>query len=143
MSLRAASAAIGVAGLGIAGYLAVVHYTGSAPVCTAGGGCELVQSSAYSKLAGVPVATLGVLGYLALLASLWRDGERARTVTAFLALAGFGFSAWLTYVSHTEIGALCAWCVGSAVCMTLLAGLSSARVVAGVRPASGPHPDAS
>jgi uncharacterized membrane protein len=129
MSLRAVSAAVAAAGLGIAGYLAVVHYTGGTPVCTAGGGCEVVQSSSYAELAGIPVATLGVLGYVALLASLLRDGERARTVTAFLALVGFGFSVWLTYVSHTEIGALCAWCVGSAVCMTLLAGLSSARLL--------------
>jgi uncharacterized membrane protein len=131
MRLRAVSAAVAAAGLGIAGYLAVVHYSGGTPVCTAGGGCAVVQSSSYAELAGVPVATLGVLGYLAVLASLLRDGERARAVTAFLALAGFGFSAWLTYVSHTEIGALCAWCVGSAICMTLLAGLSSARLLRG------------
>jgi len=130
MSLRGASAAVAAAGLGIAGYLAVVHYSGGTPVCTAGGGCEVVQSSSYAELAGIPVATLGVLGYLAVLASLLRDGEAARAVTAFLTLAGFGFSAWLTYVSHTEIGALCAWCVGSAVCMTVLAALSAIRVVA-------------
>jgi uncharacterized membrane protein len=93
-----------------------------------------VQQSAFAELAGVPVALLGVLGYLAVLASLLRDGEGARTVTAFLALTGFGFSVWLTYVSHTEIGALCAWCVGSAVCMTLLAALSATRLL---RPGSG------
>ncbi len=129
MTLRAVSAAVAAAGLGIAAYLATVHLTGGTPVCTAGGGCEAVQQSAFAELAGVPVALLGVLGYLAVLASLLRDGEGARTVTAFLALTGFGFSAWLTYVSRTEIGALCAWCVGSAACMTLLAGLSAVRLV--------------
>jgi len=129
VTLRAISAAVAAAGLGIAAYLGAVHLTGGTPVCTAGGGCEVVQQSAYAELAGVPVALLGVLGYLAVLASLLRDGEGARTVTAFLALTGFGFSVWLTYVSHTEIGALCAWCVGSAVCMTLLAALSAARLL--------------
>ena len=67
----------------------------------------------------------------AILASLARDGEGARTLTAFLALAGAGFSAWLIYVEVAELRAICAWCVGSALCMTALAGLSVARALRG------------
>ena len=76
-----------------------------------------------------PVALLGLAGYVAILGSLARDGEAARTVTAFLALAGFGFSGWLTYVEVARLDAICSWCVGSAVCMTLLAALSVTRVL--------------
>ena len=83
-----ASAVVALAGLAIAGYLTVVHYAGGAPVCAIAHGCETVQQSRYAELAGVPVALLGLLGYAAILASLARDGEAARTVTAFLALAG-------------------------------------------------------
>ena len=130
MSLRTASAAIGLAGLAIATYLTVVHYTGAAPVCALSHGCETVQKSRYSELAGVPVALLGLLGYVAILAALARDGERGRTLAAFLSLAGFGFSLWLTYTELAELHAICPWCVASAICMTLLAGLSAARLLA-------------
>lgn len=130
MSLRAGSAAVGLVGLGIAAYLTVVHYTGAAPVCGLSHGCETVQKSRYSELAGVPVALLGLLGYLAILAALARDGERERTLAAFLSLGGFGFSAWLTYTEVAKLHAICPWCVASAVCMTLLAGLSAARLLA-------------
>jgi uncharacterized membrane protein len=127
--LRAASAAVALAGLGIAGYLTAVHYAGGTPACAIAHGCATVQQSDYAELAGVPVALLGLLGYAGVLASLARDGDGARTVTAFLSLAGFGFSGWLTYVEVARLDAICSWCVASAVCMTLLAALSVARVL--------------
>ena len=127
--MRRASIAVGLAGLAIAGYLTVVHYAGGEPVCAIAHGCATVQKSRYAELAGVPVALLGLLGYLAILAALARDGERGRTAVAFLSLAGFGFSAWLTYVEVARLDAICVWCVASAVCMTLLATLSAARLV--------------
>jgi uncharacterized membrane protein len=128
--LRLASAAVAVVGLGIAAYLTVVHYSGGSPACAIAHGCEVVQQSRYAELAGVPVALLGLLGYAAILVSLARDGETARTVTAFLALAGFGFSAWLTYVELARLDAVCSWCVASAACMTLLAALAVRRLLA-------------
>jgi uncharacterized membrane protein len=125
---RRLSVAAALVGLAIAGYLTVTHYAGADPVCAVAHGCATVQKSAYSELAGVPVALLGLLGYVAILASLAGDGERARTATAGLAFAGFGFSAWLTYVEVAELHAICIWCVGSALCMTALAGLSATRL---------------
>jgi uncharacterized membrane protein len=128
--LRAASTVVAAAGLGIAGYLTAVHYAGGTPVCAVSHGCATVQHSAYAELAGVPVALLGLVGYAAILVSLARDGEGARTATAFLALAGCGFSAGLTYVEVARLDAICSWCVGSAICMTLLAALSVTRMLA-------------
>jgi len=110
--MRRLSILLAVAGLGIAGYLTTV------------------QKSHYAQLLGVPVALLGLLGYVAILAALARDGERGRTAAAFLSLAGFGFSAWLTYVEVARLDAICIWCVASAICMTLLAGLSTMRLLA-------------
>ena len=127
--LRRASALVALIGLGIATYLTIVHYTGAAPACAIAHGCEGVQSSSYAKLAGIPVALLGLLGYVGILVTLLRDDETARTATALLALGGAGFSAWLTYVEIARIDAICIWCVGSAVCMALLAGLSVGRVL--------------
>ena len=127
--MRAAAIGVALAGLGIATYLTVVHYTGGEPVCAVAHGCATVQQSDYAALAGVPVAVLGLLGYLGLLVALARDGEPARTLAAFLSLAGLGFSAWLTYVEVGVLDAICIWCVGSAICMALLAALTVARLL--------------
>jgi uncharacterized membrane protein len=138
--MRLASVAVALTGLGIAAYLTIAHYDGGTTVCAISHGCETVQHSAYAELAGIPVALLGLLGYVGILATLARDDEPARTATAFLALLGFGFSAWLTYVEVAKLEAICIWCVGSAICMTLLAALSVARLLSAPplgRPASG------
>jgi uncharacterized membrane protein len=127
--LRAASAVVALIGLGIATYLTVVHYSGGAPVCAIAHGCETVQRSSYAKVAGVPVALTGLFGYLAVLVSLTRDGEDWRLATAFLSLAGLGFSLWLTWVEVGVLHAICIWCVGSAVCMSALAAVSIVRVM--------------
>jgi uncharacterized membrane protein len=124
--------AIGVAliGLGIATYLTVVHYAGASPVCAIAHGCETVQKSHYSMLFGVPVALLGGLTYVGILATLARDNENARTAGAMLAIVGVGFSAWLTFVEVFKLHAICIWCVGSAICMALLAILTVTRLLA-------------
>lgn len=129
LTLRRASAAVAAVGLGIAAYLTIVHYSGGTPVCAIAHGCATVQKSAYADLAGIPVALLGLVGYAAILITLLRDCENARTATAALALAGTGFSAWLTYVEVERLHAICVWCVGSAVCMTALAILAVLRLV--------------
>ena len=126
---RAAAIVVAVIGLGIATYLTIVHYTGGAPVCAIAHGCETVQKSDYSKLAGIPVAVLGLVGYLGILAALIKDDENARSAAAFLSILGFGFSAWLTYTEIALIDAICIWCVGSAICMTILAALNVTRLL--------------
>jgi len=128
--MRAACGAVALIGLAIAGYLTAVRLTGGAPVCAIAHGCDVVQQSRYAEVAGVPVALLGLAGYGAILASLARDGEGWRTATAFLSLAGLGFSAWLTYVEIAILDAICIWCVASAACMAALAALSVRRVLA-------------
>jgi uncharacterized membrane protein len=127
--MRAAAIGIALAGLGIATYLTVVHYSGGQPVCAVAHGCATVQASDYAKLGGVPVALLGVFGYLGLLVTLLRDGEIWRTAAAFLSLAGLAFSGWLTYVEVGILNAICIWCVGSAICMALLSVLTVTRML--------------
>jgi len=137
--LRVALLAVAAAGVPVAGYLTWVHYAGLQPLCVGGGGgCERVQSSAYAKLGGVPVAVLGLGGYLAILAAALAPGELARLATAGLALVGAAFSAYLTYLELFVIDAICQWCVASAVLMALLAVLAVWRVLAA--PVEAPAP---
>ena len=125
--LQIAIAVLCVLGLLVAGYLTYVHYAGVKVLCVASGGCETVQASKYAKLAGVPVAVLGLIGYLLILASVAVRGELARAAAFAIALVGFGFSAYLTYRELFTIHAICQWCVASAVVMTVLVVLTGVR----------------
>jgi uncharacterized membrane protein len=116
-------------GIGIAGYLTYVHYEGLDPVCAVGHGCEKVQNSEWAKLAGVPVPLIGLIGYVALLISVLARGELARLSTAAMAYGGFAFSLYLTYREIFSIEAICQWCVGSAIVMTLIAIFATIRVL--------------
>jgi uncharacterized membrane protein len=128
-ALTYAIALLALAGVAIAAYLTYVHYAGVKPLCLASGGCERVQSSRYAELVGVPVAVLGLVGCVTILASLLVPGENGLLAGALFALTGFGFSAYLTYRELFTIKAICQWCVASAVLMTLIAVLAVARLL--------------
>jgi uncharacterized membrane protein len=127
--LRTAAIACCALGLAIAGYLTYVHYAGISPVCEIAHGCEKVQSSRWSAVAGVPVALLGLLGYAGILAALLVRGETALTAAAGQALVGAGFSAYLTYREVFTLHAICIWCVISAALMATLAVLTVVRLL--------------
>jgi len=127
--LRLAAIVLALAGLGVAAYLTYVHYKGIKPACGLGANCVKVQTSEWSELAGVPVAVLGLAGYVVILGSLFVPGEAGLMVGALVALSGFGFSAYLTYRELFSIHAICEWCVSSAVLMTLLAVITTTRLL--------------
>jgi uncharacterized membrane protein len=125
-TLRRVMIVLAVIGLGVASYLTYVHYAGFGALLCVGGhpghsSCQTVQSSVWSKVAGVPVALLGLIGYIGILGSLLLpDREESRLATLGLTVIGFGFSAYLTYRELFSIHAICEWCVSSAVILTLL-----------------------
>jgi uncharacterized membrane protein len=127
-TIRLLSGALALAGIGVATYIAIAESGGGAPACVAGGsGCETVADSAYSDLAGINVAVIGIVGYVALLGAAVARGDAARFGGLMLALVGFGFSAYLTYLELFVIDAICQWCVASAVLMTVLFALNAIR----------------
>jgi uncharacterized membrane protein len=122
---------LAVIGLAVASYLTYVHYAGINPACTAGQSCVKVQTSQWSKLGGVPVALIGLIGYIAIVISLLvPDREESRLATLGLTLVGFGFSAYLTYRELFSIHAICEWCASSAVILTVLLICSVIRYLA-------------
>jgi uncharacterized membrane protein len=130
--LRAVAAALALVGVAVGVYLTYVHVAELKPLCAGGtGGCERVQNSAYAELAGIPIALLGTLTHVAILASLAFRGDWALLAGAGIALVGFGFSLYLTYLELFEIRAICQWCVANAVLMTLLAIVTVWRVLVG------------
>jgi uncharacterized membrane protein len=126
--LRAAIAAACLVGAGIAAYLTYVHYAGVAPVCTTGG-CEKVQTSKYAELAGVPVALLGLVAYGVLLVLALVRGVEAATVGVFVAAVGVAFSGYLLWAQLGPIGAICQWCLGNDLTITVVAALYVVRML--------------
>jgi uncharacterized membrane protein len=123
-------------GIAVAGYLSYVHFAGIKALCVPGGGCEKVQESRWAWVNGqkngfLPVAYLGLGGYIAILGSLFVRGENGRFLTAALALPGWAFSAYLTYNELVNVKAVCWWCMGSFTLITLIAVLSTWRLLRG------------
>ena len=145
--IRGVIAAFAALGAAVAGYLVVERYTGGVISCTTGG-CETVQQSSYSSLAGVPVAVLGLSAYLAILALSFILTETARAAQLAIALAGVAFSGYLLWAQAVPIGAFCDWCLASDAIMTVIALLVLLRVRAAqggptTGPASAAHPASS
>jgi uncharacterized membrane protein len=126
-ALRRVAALLGV---GVATYIAIADSGGGAPACLAGGGCETVAASSYSHIAGVNVTVFGIVGYVLLIAAALTTGDRGRFAGFALSLAGFGFSAYLTYLELFVIEAICQWCVSSAVLMTAIFAVNATRAFA-------------
>lgn len=139
-ALRLAIGVLALAGAAVAGYLVWVRETGATLVC-ATGGCGTVQSSQYAEVAGVPVALLGLAGYVLLLSTALVAGETARLVQAAVALGAVIFSAYLLYVQLVVIGEVCDWCLVSDAIVTLIATLALLRLrLAQPPPASSIRP---
>ncbi|HEX5990007.1 MAG TPA: vitamin K epoxide reductase family protein [Solirubrobacterales bacterium] len=130
-SLRRGIAFVAALGVGVATYIAIAESGGGSPVCLAGGtGCRTVAESSYSHVAGVNIAIFGAIGYLMLLATAFFANDAARFGGFVVSLGGFGYSVFLTYIEIFKIEAICQWCVGSAVLMTILFLLNATRLVA-------------
>ena len=120
-----AGAAILVALVGVvdAGYLTWHHFTAEPVPCDLTNGCEMVLTSPYATLLGVPLALFGLLAYLAalVLAVLAFKGTRwAWPVFGLQAFTMTAFSGWLIYVQAYYINAFCQFCLLSAATSTTL-----------------------
>jgi len=122
MIYRMGAALLSLVGLFVSAYLYLYKIGRIGSLACGTGGCETVQASAWSRVAGVEVALIGVVGYAALLAvSLAalrpERNDRWGPMTLLTVLAGLGvlFTAYLTYIELFVIRAICRWCVGSAV----------------------------
>ncbi len=137
-----ALAAIGVA---VMIYLTVLHYdTAVVPCLARNNPCEAVQPSIYSKLAGVPVAVLRLIGYVAMLAALLApDRDYLRLAALAVALFGVIFSGYLTYREIFTLKMICEWRVTSAGIMVVLLIGAIARSWRGLDSSAGGEAPAS
>jgi uncharacterized membrane protein len=129
--------AVALVGLAVAGYLTALKLGGNqAFLCRGGSGCDLVQASRYSVLAGVPTAMWGAGIYLAIAVLSAMPRTARRWQAAFMLASGaVAFSLYLTYISIFAIGATCPYCLASGgIAVVLLVAMLWRRP-----PAQGRH----
>jgi len=128
---------LSIIGLIAATYLSYVEITSTDAFCGPVGDCNTVQDSPYAHLFGIiPIGVIGIAGYLTIIA-LWlvqQYGPKSlikSSTVAIWSLAWFGvlFSIYLTFLEPFVIGATCAWCIGSAIVMTLILWTSAETVI--------------
>lgn len=127
-------AAMGLALLGLAdsAYLAYVKLTNQLASCSNLGDCETVNSSRFSEIGGIPIALLGAVGYVLILAAVALDrpgaSESPRYAFFGLTLIGSLYSLYLSYLELFVLRAVCPFCAASTVIMFVLLGLSVKRL---------------
>ena len=127
--LYAAIAILAVAGIAVSSVSLYHHFSKSkTSFCNLGQSfdCDLVNRSQYSTFHKVPVALLGMFGYLLVLslATVYREKAETPFILGATVLGGLGFALYLTYL---EGFVLHAWCV---LCLSSLAIISAITVLA-------------
>ena len=115
--LPAIAAVVAIAGVIDSVYLTIHHYTAEPVPCGAAFDCEMVLTSPYAEVAGIPLAAFGAAAYfiafsLALLTAF--GDKRMWKLFGVQVTLMFLFSAWLVYVQAFLIGAFCQFCLISA-----------------------------
>ncbi len=116
---------LAVAGIGFldAVYLTIEHYMNAIPPCTFSG-CEIVLTSPYAEIAGIPVALLGALYYLAILvlgiAHLDTKENIFISWTYILAILGFIATIYFFLLQAFVINSFCQYCLISTATSTLI-----------------------
>lgn len=144
--LRWAGIVLAILGLAIAAYMSYAELSGqetSCPGATDEAGaagavavdCGFVQHSIYATVLGIPVAIIGVAGFLAILGA-WLLEDRIGFLREFghvlvfgMALFGFLFEAYLTYAELFIMYTVCTWCLLTALAITLVFVVATIRLI--------------
>jgi len=123
-------AALALGGAGVSSISLYHHYgTSKTSYCDVGENfnCDVVNRSTYSAISGIPVALVGIVGYLALmaLATVQRSKAGPPARLAVASLAGLGFALYLTYIEKFVLAAWCILCLSSLALIFCISVLSS------------------
>jgi uncharacterized membrane protein len=129
-TLYAAIAVLAVAGMAVSSLSLYHHFSKSkTSFCNFAQSfdCDLVNRSQYSTFHKVPVALLGILGYLLILslATVYREKAETPLILSAGALGGLGFALYLTYIEGFILHAWCILCLSSLALITVIALLAA------------------
>ena len=117
--------ALSILGMLLTAYLTWTKFTGgTVQGCSVGGGCDLVLTSRWATLLGLPTSLWGFFGYAALAAIAFvRREDRHRSWAWTVAVFGVCYSIYLTIVSLTILQSACPYCLTSLALMTAILAL--------------------
>ncbi len=123
---------LGIAGAIVSGLALHVHYSTATEPCdiNAHWDCGVVNHSPFAVMHGVPVAAIGIAGYL-LIAAL--GFFRQRFALMLIVFAGFCIALRLTFIEELVLQVWCLYCVVSQSLIALLLALSLGWVAAEYR----------
>ncbi|MDE3062898.1 MAG: vitamin K epoxide reductase family protein [Acidobacteriota bacterium] len=123
---------LGIAGAVVSGLALQVHYSTATEPCSinAHWDCGVVNHSPFAVLHGVPVAAIGIAGYL-MIAALGFFRQRFALMLAVI--AAFCFALRLTFIEELVLEVWCLYCVISQTIIALLLVLSVGWVAAEYR----------
>lgn len=100
-----------------------VHYSTDTQPCSINErwDCGIVNHSSFAEIEHVPVAAVGILGYLVLGGLVF---ARQRYVLLLVSLAGLGFAVRLSLIEEYALGVWCLYCAISQVLIALIALIS-------------------
>jgi uncharacterized membrane protein len=121
--MRYLIAILALAGVVVSALALQVHYSTETAPCSINEkwDCGIVNHSPYAEVKGIPVAAIGIAGYLALavLALL-----RQRTLAFLVSLIGLGFALYLAHIEKDVLMVWCLYCVISLGIIALITTLS-------------------
>jgi vitamin-K-epoxide reductase (warfarin-sensitive) len=91
--------------------------------------CGVVNHSPYAMLGGVPVAVIGIAGYILMGILAWL---RLYRIVLAAALGGLGFSLYLANIEAHVLGVWCIYCVISLGIISLICLLTIGNTVSGM-----------
>ncbi|KXK14643.1 MAG: Vitamin K epoxide reductase [Chloroflexi bacterium OLB14] len=124
-----------IVGLGVGIYMSIFKATGNEAMCLGNGDCAIVTESRFSKINGIAVPHIGLIGNIALLAVLFFESKNSflrknGTLLFFaLALGGFLFTLWLIYLEIFILQAFCPFCITAQTCMVIVFALAVTRLI--------------
>ena len=132
--LRLVSIIAAVLGLLDSLYLSWIKFSNKTSICAGIGECEIVNTSRYSEIGGIPIAVLGAGAYLFIIFLLvletrskdWAENSPLYVFGA--SLVGVLYSAFLTYVEIAILHAICPFCVISAILILIIFIISILRL---------------
>ena len=118
-NMRYVIAVLALAGALVSGLALQVHYTAGTSPCSINEkwDCGIVNHSSYSLIEGIPVALIGIIGYLGL---VWLGLARQRAVLSLVSAAGLAFALYLAHIERDVLGVWCLYCVISLAIIALI-----------------------
>lgn len=109
-TMRYVISVLAIVGAIVSGLALQVHYSSATSPCSINEkwDCGIVNHSSYSTVGGVPVALIGVVGYLVL---VWLGLAQQRAVVVLASIGGLGYSLYLAHIERDVLGVWCLYCV--------------------------------